>query len=205
MYDAHISTVIGSSSGIFPGLTLILRPKLGVSLIAHAPPLIAHRSQTSNLVLNTIYKLIAKALANRSKPLCHYGLDHLKLDLLKEDIFLENIFIVQKAMYWATTSQQNLAIILLDFEKVYDRISWVFLDSILIHIGFSLLWVSWIRALHVDASTQILVNGQKGKLFPLERSFRQGCLRASYLFFFVADVLGYILKDEKYGVENLKL
>ena len=54
-------------------------------------------------------------------------------------------------------------------------------------------------------STQILVNGQKGQPFSLGRSVRQGCPLASYLFIFVVDILGYMLDDQKYGVEGLKL
>ena len=104
-------------------------------------------------------------------------------------------------MYWITTSQQNLAIILLNFEKTYDRING-FLESTLFNFGFSLLWL---RALIVDASIQILVNGQKGQPFSLRQSIRQGCPLAPYIFFFIAKVLGYMLDNTKYGVEILKL
>ena len=57
----------------------------------------------------------------------------------------------------------------------------------------------------MDASTQIIVNGQKGQSFSLGRSVRQGCPLAPYLFLFVADILGYMLDDQKYGVVGLKL
>ena len=108
-------------------------------------------------------------------------------------------------MYWANNSDKKLTITLLDFEKAYNRVSWVFIECTSIHLGFFPLWVLWIRALYIDASIQILVNGHKGEPFSLERSVRQGCPLAPYLFLFVADVLGYMLDDSKYGTQSLKL
>ena len=40
---------------------------------------------------------------------------------------LKKIYTTQEAMYWATNSNQKLIIIILDFEKAYDRVSWIFL------------------------------------------------------------------------------
>ena len=57
----------------------------------------------------------------------------------------------------------------------------------------------------MDASTQIVINGQKELPFFLGRSVRQGCPLAPYLFLFVADIFVYMLDDQKYGVEGLKL
>ena len=58
---------------------------------------------------------------------------------------------------------------------------------------------------YVDSLTQILVNNKKRLTFSLERLIRQGCPLAPYFFLFVADILEYILNDEKYGIEELKL
>ena len=80
-----------------------------------------------------------------------------------------------------------------------------FYKSTLIHFDFSVLWFSFIRALDIDASTQILINGQKGQSFSLKKSIRQGCFLVSYLSFFIANVLEYMLDDKKYRVESLKL
>ena len=150
---------------------LSLIPKKGsLALIANWRPL---------SIFNTIYKLIAKSLENRSKTFMPQWIRPSQTGFVKERHILENIFTAQEAMYWTVSSQKNLALIFLDFEKAYDRVSWIFLKNALIHFGFSFLWVSWIRALYVDASTQILVNGQKGQPFSLGRFVRQGLWASS--------------------------
>jgi hypothetical protein len=39
----------------------------------------------------------------------------------------DNVFTAFEAMSWAKSSEQDLILLLLDFEKAYDRISWNFL------------------------------------------------------------------------------
>ena len=194
----YINTILAQGSlGSYVSLSnLSLIPKKGfLALLTNWRPL---------SILNTIYKLIAKALANRSKTFMPLWIRPSQTGFVKGRHILENIFTTQEAMYWAVSSQQNLALILLEFEKAYNRVSWAFLENASIYFGFSPLWISWIRALYVDASTKIIVNGQKNQLFCLGRSVRQGCPLAPYLFF-VVDILGYTLDDKKYGVLVLKL
>ncbi len=40
---------------------------------------------------------------------------------------LNNVFMVQEALEWAKENNQDLVLLLLDFEKAFDRIEWDFL------------------------------------------------------------------------------
>jgi hypothetical protein len=71
--------------------------------------------------------------------------------------------------------------------------------------GFSDVWVCWVKLLYKSASSAIKVNGTTGPNFPLERSVREGCPLAPYLFILATDVLGYLMADPKYKVEGLSL
>jgi len=118
---------------------------------------------------------------------------------------LDNVFMAQEALEWAEENNQDLVLLLLDFEKAFDRIEWDFLFKTLKTLGFSDVWVRWVKLLYKSASSAIKVNGTTGPDFPLERSVRQGCPLAPYLFILATDVLGYLMADPKYEVEGLSL
>ncbi len=51
----------------------------------------------------------------------------------------------------------------------------------------------------------MVLNGQKGKSFQMERVIRQGCPITPYLYLFVVDVLGYMISNLRYIIERLIL
>ncbi len=84
-------------------------------------------------------------------------------------------------------------LLLLDFEKAFDRIEWGFLFRALEQLGFSQTWVHWVTSLYREATSTIKVNGVPGPVFQLARSVRHGCPLAPYFFILAIDVLGYML------------
>jgi len=118
---------------------------------------------------------------------------------------LDNTFLVQEAQDWAEKSNQDLVLLLLDFEKAFDRIEWSFLFEALAKLGFCPQWIRWVSSLYGSASSAIKLNGVEGSTFPLARSVKQGCPFSPYLFILATDVLGHMLDDHRFGVEGLAL
>jgi hypothetical protein len=118
---------------------------------------------------------------------------------------LNNVFMAKEALDWVEESDQDLVLLLLDFEKTFDRIEWGFLFTALEKLGFEDTWIRWVRSLYQAASSTIKVNGAIGPDFRLARSVRQGCPLAPYLFILTTDVLGHMMADPKYRVEGLSL
>jgi len=86
-------------------------------------------------------------------------------------------------------------IIKIDFEKVYDSVSWEFLFYMLARMGFCGKWVHWIKKCLESSSISILVNGSPYKEFKPTRGLRQGDLIAPFLFLIMAKGLSGLVNQ----------
>lgn len=185
-----------------------LEETLNVSKIALLPKS-EDRSRIQNFrpisLLNTPYKIVAKILANRMKPLLHNWILPSQTGFVPNRCILDNIFLAFEAIQWTLESKQDLSMVLLDFEKAYDRVNWTFLRQVMTRMGFHQTWIKQVMALNVNASATVIVNGEQSKPFSLQRSVRQGCPLAPYLFLLTVDVLGQMLQHPDCGVKGLNL
>lgn len=156
-------------------------------------------------LLNTLYKVVAKVYANRMKPLLHNWILPSQTGFVPNRCILDNIFLAFEAIEWALENKQDLSMLLLDFEKAYDRVNWTFLQQTMGRMGFSHTWIQQVMSLNLNASASIIVNGEQSTTFRLQRSVRQGCPLAPYLFLLTVDVLGQMLQHPDNRVSGLRL
>lgn len=159
--------------------------ELNVSKIALLPKT-EDRSRIKNFrpisLLNTLYKVIAKIYANRMKPMLHHWILPSQTGFVPNRCILDNIFLAFETLDWTLESNQKIIMLLLDFEKAYDRVSWSFLKQTMGRMGFEDTWIQRVMALNRNASATIIINGEQSEAFNLQRSVRQGCPLAPYLF-----------------------
>ncbi|MCO5569111.1 hypothetical protein L7F22_022818 [Adiantum nelumboides] len=122
---------------------------------------------------------------------------------VQDRCILDNLFYLHQAIDWARTSGTPLAIILLDFEKAYDRVDWDFLEGTLDRLGFPLAWIRGVSALYRSASGSVTIGGHVGRTFQLSRSVRQGCPLAPYLFLFVAEMMSDFIRGQQPALRGL--
>jgi mannosylglycoprotein endo-beta-mannosidase len=155
-------------------------------------PKIGDRARLSNwkpiTLLGSIYKVLAKTLAGRIQSALTHIIRPNQTGFVEGRSILDNVFMAQEALGWAEESEQDLVLLLLDFEKAFDIIEWGFLFTALTKLGFSGTWVSWVGSLYQAASSAIKVNGATGLDFQLVRSVKQGCPLATYLCILAIDV-----------------
>ena len=77
-------------------------------------------------ILNTIYKVYAKLLAIRLQPFLPHIIHKNQTGFIQERSIFDNIFMFWEMIAVAEETKQDLAILLLDFEKAYDRVDWKF-------------------------------------------------------------------------------
>jgi hypothetical protein len=122
--------------------------ELNVSKIALLPKT-EDRSKIQNFrpisLLNTLYKVVAKIYANRMKPLLHHWIIPSQIGFVPNRFILDNIFLAFEAIEWTLESRQEINMLLLDFEKAYDRVSWAFLKQTMAMMGFEDTWIERVR------------------------------------------------------------
>ena len=185
-----------------------LNAEMNVSKIALLPKT-EDRSRIKNFrpisLLNTLYKVLAKIYANRMKPMLHHWILPSQTGFVPNRCILDNMFLAFEAIDWTLESNQSISLLLLDFEKAYDRVSWTFLEQIMEKMGFDTTWIQRVMSLNLNASAAIIVNGEVSQAFNLQRSVRQGCPLAPYLFLLTVDVLGQMLQHPNCEVKGLRL
>jgi hypothetical protein len=85
---------------------------------------------------------------------------------------LDNNFLAQESLEWAIESELDLVLLLLNFEKAFDRIEWGFLFTAMSKLGFSPKWTKWVSSLYWLASSSVKVNRESREDFKLSKSVR---------------------------------
>ena len=156
-------------------------------------------------LLNTLYKIVAKVYANCMKPLLHNWILPSQTGFVPNRCILDNVFLAFEAIAWTRENRQDLSMLLLNFEKAYDRVNWTYLREVMGRMGFHSTWINQVLSLNQNATASVIVNKEISNTFRLQRSIRQGCPLAPYLFLLTVDVLGQMLQHSECGVTGRSL
>ena len=146
------------NSGIVPSqlnhtfLTLI--PKI------HSPRKVTYFRPIT--LSNVLYKIVAKVLANRLKILLPKLISEHQSAFISGRLITDNILIAHETLHHLKSkraSRMGYMALKLDMRKAYDRVEWVFLEKIMLKMGFNVRWVSTIMACIKSVSYSILLNG----------------------------------------------
>ena len=88
-------------------------------------------------------------------------------------------------------------IISIDTVKAFDKIQHPFMIKTLQKSGIEVTYVNIIKAIYDKPTTNIILNGEKLKAFPLKSRTRQGWPLSPLLFNIVLEVLVTAIRGEK--------
>ena len=86
----------------------------------------------------------------------------------------------------------------IDVEKAFDKIQHQFMmKKTLQKAGIEGAYLNIIKAIYDKPTANIILNGEKLKVFPLKSGTRQGCPLSPLLFNIVLEVLATAIREEK--------
>ncbi|KAL5552126.1 hypothetical protein UlMin_002302 [Ulmus minor] len=84
----------------------------------------------------------------------------------------------------------------IDLQKVYDCLSWKFLNFVLTTFGFHPRWIRWVILCCSTASMTLMLNGAAFRSFRPKRGLRQGDPISPYLFILCMEVISRLINQK---------
>ena len=88
-------------------------------------------------------------------------------------------------------------IISIDAEKAFDKIQHTFMIKTLQKMGIEGSYLNIVKAIYNKPAVNIILNGEKQKVFPLRSGRRQGCTFPPLFFYIVLKVLVTAIREGK--------
>ncbi|KAM5582252.1 hypothetical protein ABKV19_002583, partial [Rosa sericea] len=135
---------------------------------------------------NVLYKLGSKVLANRIKPILNGIISPFQSAFVPGRLISDNSLTAFEIAHFLKNRRRGhvgFGALKLDMSKAYDRVEWNFLKAVLLQLGFSPIWVTWVMRCITTVSYSFVINGTpRGRIVP-SRGLRQGAPPISHLFF----------------------
>ena len=120
-------------------------------------------------LLNTDIKIASAALANRLRPVLPFIISDTQKAFMKDRFMGENTHLLYDLMHYLEENNKTGLLLLVDFEKAFDSIEWLFLKKALNSFNFGPSLCKWFETLYSSASSCVINNGHLSHFFNLER------------------------------------
>ena len=155
-------------------------------------------------LLNTSYKLISLCITNRIRPLLNKIISQEQKGFLENRSIADCSRLIYDIIIETELANKSGLILLVDFQKAFDSLSWEFIDEVLDKFNFGPNLKKWIQMFQKNSNSRIILNGHLSDPFLLERGCRQGDPISPYIFILCLEYLALAFKEDK-GVKGLKL
>ena len=96
-------------------------------------------------LLCVVYKLASGAIAHRLKSTLDLVISQCQSGFIKGRLISENTRLVYDIMHYTELNQLPGLLMLIDFEKAFDSLSWSFLYKVLDSFGYTKEFIKWIK------------------------------------------------------------
>ena len=147
-------------------------------------------------LLSVVYKIASSALSFRLKKVLHNLLSKTQSGFMSNRFIGESTRLIYDIMYYTQYNDIPGMLMLIDFQKAFDSVSWKFLQTILTLFGFKEGFCNWIKILNTNVRAAVLQSGKLSDFFAIEQGCRQGDPISAYLFLLCAEVMFVLINNE---------
>ena len=151
-------------------------------------------------LLNVSYKILSSCIANRIKLVLPYLIHEDQKGFLSGRYIGENTRITYDVLHAAKTNNIPGMLLIVDFEKAFDSISWNYMYKVLNFFKFGHDIKKWIQIINTDVNLCVIQSGFFSKFFKIERGCRQGDPASPYIFNLCVEILAILIRHN----ENIK-
>ncbi len=144
-------------------------------------------------LVSSYYKIISKVMAGRLKEVIGKVIGEAQHGFRVGYQMLDCVMAANEVVHFLKTSNKQGYLLKLDFEKAYDSVDWVYLHTVMRHMGFRDRLCCWIHQCVSTNRVSVLINGSPTSEFGVERGLRQGCSLSPFLFNIAAEGLSRLL------------
>ena len=155
-------------------------------------------------LLNTVYKIASACIAERLKRLLPKIIGEEQKGFLEGRYIGENIRMLYDVLSHTETHNLPGIIMLIDFEKAFDSISWSFIKKTLDFFKFGPDIKRWIDIFYKDITACVAINGNYTSWFQIQRGVRQGDPLSPYLYLISAEILSLLIKQHR-DIKGIKV
>lgn len=125
-------------------------------------------------LLNCSFKIFGKAMNNSLIKIADRLISKNQSAFIRGRFILEIVVAAHEIIHDISRNKDSGVILKLDYEKAYDRVSWSFLEDMLISRGFGTIWTSWVMKAVKGGSLCIRINDENNIYFKPGKGLRRG-------------------------------
>ena len=148
-------------------------------------------------LLNTVYKLASSCIAERLKSVLSDLIDSDQRGFIPGRFIGENCRLIYDILHYTEENDIPGILLLIDFEKAFDSISWSFLYEVLKFFNFGNSIIDWVKTFYCNITSAVTQNGFLSDFFQVQRGCRQGDPLSPYIFLLCAEILGILIRNSE--------